>query len=300
MRKLLERIRAGKVLVADGAVGTMLLERGLSPGQAPESLNLERPELLTEIARLYLNAGAEIIQTNTFGGSPLKLAHYHLDDKTEEINRSAVAAVQQAVEGKAYISGSCGPSGRLLKPYGDTHPGAVFAGFERQMRALITAGVDVICVETMTDINEAVLAVRAAKAVSAEKPVMATMTFDSTPRGFFTVMGVSIEQACAELEGAGADIIGSNCSNGMEKMIAIAEEFRRKSKLPIVIQPNAGLPQLIDGKVVYLETPQVFADGARRLLDLGVSIIGGCCGTTPEHIKAIKQVVGKRRGENRD
>ena len=291
MRKLLERIKAGEILVADGAMGTMLMERGLNPGQAPESLNLERPGLLTEIAGFYLRAGAEIIQTNTFGGSPLKLAHYHLEDKTEEVNQSAVRAVKQAVEGKAYISGSCGPSGRLLKPYGDTDPEAVYASFERQMRALIAAGVDVICVETMTDINEAVLAVRAAKAVSAETPVMATMTFDPTPRGFFTVMGVSIEQAAEELTYAGADIIGSNCSNGMEKMIAIAEEFRKKSKLPIIIQPNAGLPQLMDGKVVYPETPEVFAEGAGRLLDLGVSIIGGCCGTTPEHIKAMRAVV---------
>ena len=232
MRKLLERIKAGEILVADGAMGTMLMERGLNPGQAPESLNLTRPEVLAEIASLYLEAGAEIIQTNTFGGSPLKLAHYHLEDKTEEVNQSAVRAVRQAVEGSAYISGSCGPSGRLLQPYGDTELEAVYAGFERQMRALITAGVDVICVETMTDINEAVLAVRAAKEASSETPVMATMTFDPTPRGFFTVMGVSIEQAVEELTQVGADIIGSNCGNGMEKMIAIAEEFRKKSKLP--------------------------------------------------------------------
>jgi 5-methyltetrahydrofolate--homocysteine methyltransferase len=121
------------------------------------------------------------------------------------------------------------------------------------------------------------------------------MTFDPTPRGFFTVMGVSIEQAAEELTQVGADIIGSNCGNGMEKMIAIAEEFRKKTQLPIIIQPNAGLPQLIDGKVVYLETPEVFAEGARRLLDLGISIIGGCCGTTPEHIRAIKRVVEERR-----
>lgn len=307
MRKILERIKAGEILVADGACGTMLMERGLNPGQAPESLNLERPELLTEIAGLYLSAGAEIIQTNTFGGSPLKLTHYHLEDKTEEVNQSAVRAVKQAVEGKAYISGSCGPSGKLLKPYGDTEPEAVYASFERQMRALMAAGVDVICVETMTDINEAVLAVRSAKEVSAktplsakmplsaETPVMATMTFDPTPRGFFTVMGVSIDQATERLTQAGADIIGSNCGNGMEKMIAIAEEFRKKSKLPIIIQPNAGLPQLINGKVVYLETPEVFASGAKKLLDLGVSIIGGCCGTTPAHIKAMRAVVEGRR-----
>jgi len=210
MLPILERLKSPGVLVADGAMGTMLLERGLEMGQCPEKMNLERPEVLTEIARLYLEAGADIIQTNTFGGSPLKLAQYDLDRQTEEINVAAVRAVRKAIGDKAYLSASCGPCGRLLKPYGDAEPSEVAEGFRRQIRALVAQGVDMICVETMTDLAEARLAVEAARAVAGDIAVAATMTFDATPRGFFTMMGVSIQQAVEGLSEAGADIVGSN------------------------------------------------------------------------------------------
>lgn len=291
MSKLLDRLVAGEVLVGDGAMGTMLFAAGLKQGDCPEELNLTRPELLEDIARQYLEAGADLIETNTFGGSPLKLAAYNLQDRTEEINRAAVTAVRKTVGERALVSGSCGPSGKILKPYGDTEPEEMQESFQRQLKALIEAGVDVICVETMTDINEARIAVQAAKRIAPDLPVMATMTFDSTPRGFFTVMGVTIEQAAIELEAAGADIVGSNCGNGSENMVRIAEEFRQHTKLPILIQSNAGLPVLEKGEVVYPETPEFMAERARQMLELGVSIIGGCCGTTPPHIGAIREMV---------
>ena len=291
MRPLLERLELGETLVADGALGTMLLERGLKPGQCPESVNLERPEILEEIAGLYLAAGAEIIQTNTFGGSPLKLGFYELEDKVEEINRSAVRAVRDAVGDRAYVSGSCGPSGKILKPYGDADPEEVHHSFGEQMEALIGAGVDVVCVETMVDLAEAACAIRAAKDVSAVTPVMATMTFDATPKGFYTIMGVSIEKAASGLAEAGADVVGSNCGNGIENMIQIAQAFGRCSDLPLIIQSNAGLPKTEGGRVVYEETPAFMAEKAKRLLAAGVSIIGGCCGTTPAHIRALRQMV---------
>jgi len=298
MDPLLARVKQGGVLVADGAMGTMLFERGLKPGECPESINLARPEDLSEIARLYRDAGADIVQTNTFGASPLKLAMYGLDDRTEEVNRAAVAAVRAAVADNAYISGSCGPSGRLLKPYGDTDPDVVYASFRRQMAALIGAGVDVVCVETMMDFNEARLAIRAAKDVSASVPVLATMTFDATPRGFYTIMGVDISTAAAGLQEAGADVVGSNCGNGIENMIRIARAFRDCTALPLIIQSNAGLPETKNGKLVYPESPAFMAEKARELVALGVSIIGGCCGTTPDHIRAIRRIVDEARSSN--
>ncbi|MCK4856915.1 MAG: homocysteine S-methyltransferase family protein [candidate division Zixibacteria bacterium] len=291
MRSILDRVRQGEILVADGAMGTMLFSRGLKAGDCPEALNLTKPALLTEIAQAYFDAGAEIIQTNTFGASPLRLADYSLADQTEEINRKAVKAVRQAVGQQAYVSASCGPSAKILKPYGDTKPEAMFESFKRQVSALIDAGVDIICVETMTDLTEASLAIEATRAVSATIPVMATMTFDATPKGFFTVMGVDIETAAARLATIGADIIGSNCGNGINNMIKIARRFRKHTKLPLLIQSNAGLPEIEDGVLVYPETPEYMAGKAKDLIDAGVSIIGGCCGTTPEHIRAIRQAI---------
>jgi 5-methyltetrahydrofolate--homocysteine methyltransferase len=285
MKKLLERLKGGEILVADGAIGTMLLDYGLKPGEPPESCNLTRPEVLEKIARLYLDAGADIIQTNTFGASPLRLSSYSLEDKAEEINKNAVLAVRKVVEDRACVSAS----------YGDTEPEEVYNSFERQARALISAGVDAICIETMTDLEEATLAIQAARAVSPSTPVMAAMTFDLTPKGFYTVMGVSIVDAARGLEEAGADIIGSNCGNGIENMIKIAREFKKHTALPVIIQSNAGLPAMQDDGPVYPETPEFMAEKANELVLLGVSIIGGCCGTTPEHIRAMRKMADSHR-----
>lgn len=291
LRDLLDRIRDGEVLVGDGAMGTMLMREGLKAGECPEMINIEKPQIMEMIARLYLEAGADIIQTNTFGGSPLKLAQYSLDDKTEEINTAAATAARRVAGNRAYVSASCGPCGRLLKPYGDTDPEKIYKGFERQIGALVNAGVDMICIETMTDLKEATLAIKAAKSVSQAVPVAATMTFDPTPNGFFTIMGTGIEQAAVGLADAGADIVGSNCGNGIENMIKIAEGFKKYTSLPILIQPNAGLPVVKGENIVYPETPEFMAEGCEKLLKIGVNIIGGCCGTTPDHIAAFRKVI---------
>ena len=224
MSVLINHLGEGSVLVADGAMGTMLIQKGLKAGECPENVNLENPGLLQEIASEYVNAGAEIIQTNTFGASPLKLALYDLENRTEEINIAAIKAARKASAGRALIAASCGPCGRLLEPYGDASWDAVRAGFERQMKALASEGIDMICVETMTDLNEARLAITAAKALLPSIPVCAMMTFDITPRGIFTIMGVTVEQAAKGLAKAGADIIGSNCGNGIKNMIMVAQE----------------------------------------------------------------------------
>jgi 5-methyltetrahydrofolate--homocysteine methyltransferase len=291
MKDPLEHVRGGEILLGDGAWGTMLMARGLKPGECPENVNLTQPEALQEIAALYLEAGAEFITTNTFGGSPLKLADYSLEDRTEEINSRAVKALRPTIGDRALISASVGPTGKLLLPHGDTAPETMYDSFVRQTGALIEAGADMICIETMIDLKEAQLAIRAARSFSADIPIMATMTFDATPNGFFTIMGTPIEQAVAGLEEAGADIVGSNCGNGIEKMVEIGGEFRRHSRLPIAIQSNAGLPENRSGKVVYPETPAFMADHARQLIDLGVSVIGGCCGTGPDHIRALRGLI---------
>jgi 5-methyltetrahydrofolate--homocysteine methyltransferase len=293
MEGLLARLDHGGVLVGDGAWGTELMQRGLPAGQAPEWFALERPEVLEEIARLYVDAGADLVTTDTFGATSFRLKLHGLDGERERVNRQAVEAVNRAVGGRALVSGSIGPSGQLLEPYGDTSPDAVEEAFAEQARALAAAGADVLCVETMGDLTEAVRAVKAAKTVAPGVPVMATMTFEPTPRGYFTVMGVSVEKAAAGLEAAGADVVGSNCGTGIDDMVSIARAMARATRLPLIIQPNAGLPRSLDGRLVYDETPDAMAARVPELLDLGVAIVGGCCGTTPDHIRAIRRAVDR-------
>jgi 5-methyltetrahydrofolate--homocysteine methyltransferase len=269
MEGLLARLKRGDVLVGDGAWGTQLMARGLPPGAPPEWFALERPETIDEVARLYVEAGADLVTTDTFGATSFRLKLHGLDGERDRINRQAVEAVKRAVGGRALVSASVGPSGQLLEPYGDTSPDAVEAAY----------------------LTEASRAVRAAKAVAPGVPVMATMTFEPTPRGYFTVMGVSVEKAVAGLEAAGADVVGSNCGTGIADMVEIAGRMARATRLPLLIQPNAGLPETRDGKVVYTETPETFAARVPELLEIGVAIVGGCCGTTPDHVRAIRSAV---------
>lgn len=291
MTNFLERLKQEKVLVSDGAIGSLLFEKGLNAGDCPERFNLERPEVLVEIAQAYLQAGADIIQTNTFGASPLKLSDYNLDGKTEDINQKAVEIVKQVVDSKALVSGSVGPTGKMLLPYGDIEPAVMQRNYKRQIGILIESGVDLLCIETMTDLNEAVIAIQSAREISQDIPIITTMTFDVIPQGCVTIMGHGVEEVCAKLEKAGANVIGSNCGNGTNNMITIAKEFLSNTQLPVIIQSNAGIPIIIDDQVIYQETPEEFADFTKILLELGVSIIGGCCGTTPNHIRAIRQIV---------
>jgi 5-methyltetrahydrofolate--homocysteine methyltransferase len=269
----------------------MLIQRGLKAGECLETWNIEKPEILEEIAGLYRDAGSDIVSTNTFGGHPLKLAQYSLEKRTEEFNKAGVKIVRRAVADQAFIAASCGSSGKLLKPYGDTDPELILEGYKRQIGALTGEGVDIIYFETMIDLAEAVLGVKAAKSMAPDIPVCATMTFDFTSRGFFTVMGNSIEQAARELESAGADVIGSNCGNGIENMIKIAAEFKKHTKLPILIQSNAGLPIVKGDDLEYSETPEFMSEKIKDMMEIGINIIGGCCGTTPDHIAAFRSVI---------
>lgn len=291
MSGLGERLARGQVLLSDGAMGTLLLQRGLKPGQAPEALNLDRPELLAEIAAAYAAAGSDLLHTNSFGGSPLKLAAHGLEAQAEAINRAAAQAAVTGAAGRAIVSGSIGPCGQLLQPYGDADPEAVKAGFLLQARALLAGGAQALTIETMSDVAEAVLAVGAARQAGPDVPILATMTFDPTPRGWFTIMGQDIPTVAAALAEAGADVVGANCGQGPAGLLEIAREFAAACRLPLMIQANAGLPELREGKVVYPATPADMAAYLPELVDAGVKIVGGCCGTTTEHIAAMRRVL---------
>lgn len=278
-------------MVSDGAMGSLLMDAGLEPGGCPDELSLTDPGALSKISGAYAEAGADIVHTNTFGACPLKLAEYHLEDGTEDINRAAVVAARAGVDVEVLVSASVGPCGRILEPYGDTPEEVVYESFLRQVTALVAEGVDAITVETMIDLREAVLAVKAARTAQADIPILATMTFQATPRGFFSVMGTSVEQAVEGLLAAGADAVGSNCGNGIELMVEIAQAFRAATDHPIVIQSNAGIPEMKGGLVHYPETPEDFLAAVPALMAAGVCVIGGCCGTDPAHIRAIRSAI---------
>ncbi|HSP33239.1 MAG TPA: homocysteine S-methyltransferase family protein [Thermoanaerobaculia bacterium] len=289
-----DQLASPGVIIGDGGLGALLGERGLPPGTPPERWTLDHPDVVADIARAYADAGAELVTTNTFGGSPMRLAHYKLSDRFEEINRRGVEIVREAVADRAFVSASVGPTGRLLAPLGDADPDEVVRGYEQQARVLVDAGADVVIIETMTDLNEAMLAVRGVRAVS-DIPIIATMTFDLTPRGPYTTMGISVERAASELPAAGADVVGANCGAAVDEMITVAKAFAACAKVPVAIQPNAGLPRREHRKLVYPETPESFARAIAPLADIGIRILGGCCGTTPEHIAALRKELIERR-----
>lgn len=264
------------------------MARGLRTGACPDAMNLEKPEVIEEIANRYIEAGADLITTNTFGASPLALERYGLENRVAEINRTGAEIVAKISDGCALVSASVGPTGRILKPYGDADHGIVGDGFRRQIASLAEGGADVICIETMSDLTEACLAVDAAQLEAPGLPVMASMTFEKIPRGFFTIMGVSIEAAVEKLCDRGADIVGTNCGNGIDLMVSIAEEFIRYSPVPTIVQSNAGLPEVSADGLVYPEGPDYFGERVTALLNLGVKVIGGCCGTSFEHIREIR------------
>ncbi len=290
---MLSRLAAGDVLVGDGAWGSQLMARGSGPGSSLEAMNLEHPEILEEVAAGYLDAGADLLTTNTFGGSPLALERYGLDQRVHEINRRGAELIATVSAGRALVSASVGPTGRILKPYGDADPGVVGDGFRRQVAALAEGGAHVICIETMTDLVEAGLAIDAARLEAPGLPVMASMTFEEIPRGFFTMMGVSVEAAVQGLCDRGADIVGTNCGNGIDLMVSIASEIVGHSSVPVLVQSNAGLPVAGIHGLVYPEGPEYFSERITALLKLGVTVIGGCCGTTFDHVRVIRRQVDR-------
>ncbi len=280
-----------RVLVLDGAMGTLLQERGLAPGQSPEELNLTLPDVVGGVHRDYVDAGADIIVTNSFGGNRIKLSHYGLEQKVREINFRSVEIARKAAGDNAYVVGSIGPTGLFVEPVGDTAFDTMVDVFREQAAALIEAGADAISFETFLDIKEIRAGIIAVREIDPRFPVIAMLTFDDNGR---SVLGTPPEAAAITLEAAGADIIGSNCGLGIDGIYEIMSAMRRVSNLPLIAQANAGLPLLLDGKTVFPGTPDEMTAYHDRLLDLNVRIIGGCCGTTPAHIRAIKQALAGR------
>ncbi len=289
--KISDAVNGGRVLVSDGAWGTFLHQKGLQTGTCPEQWCVDHPEEVGDIASSYIEAGSDMVETNSFGGSALKLEHYGLSDRAAEFNEAAARISSIAAGGDKWVIASIGPTGKMLLT-GDVTREELYDGFKEQAVALEKGGADAICIETMSDIDEAVQAVKAARE-NTDLEVICTFTFERTIQGDYrTMMGVSpVEAARAAME-AGADIIGTNCGNGFERMIDIVKEIRTISPdIPVLVHANAGLPKNIDGVDVFPDTPEQMASLVPDLVDAGANIIGGCCGTTPDHIRAIKQAV---------
>lgn len=275
-------------MLTDGAWGTQLQARGLEPGACPDAWNLLYPDRVEQVGRAYVDAGAQVILTNTFRANRVALAHYGMANRVEAINRAGVEISRRAAGDRACVFASVGPTGKLLMT-GEISEKDIRAAFEEQTGALAASGADGIVIETMSDLDEAKLAVAASQA--AGLPVVACMSFESGRNHDRTTMGVTPEEAATELLAAGADVIGGNCGQGAEAYLAICARLSAATELPVWIKPNAGLPELTPSGVQYHETPETFAGHAKALVQAGASFIGGCCGTTPEFIRAVAHVL---------
>ena len=275
------------IQIFDGAIGTMLQNAGMKPGDCPELLNVTNPELVQKVHRAYFEAGSDIIETNTFGASKIKLAEYGLSDRMEEINRAAVQNVKIASGGKVKVAGAMGPTGGFIQPLGELDFDDVYQNYLEQAKVLAAAGADYILIETCIEIQEMRAALLAAKD-ACNLPVICQLSFSEDGR---TVTGTDPQSAAVILSAMGADVIGANCSLGPEQLVPIVRELAENCSCPISIQPNAGMPHLVDGKTVFPMMPEDFGKWAPELVKAGATFIGGCCGTTPEHIKKKKKAL---------
>jgi 5-methyltetrahydrofolate--homocysteine methyltransferase len=284
MNPFIQKLLARAPVITDGAWGTELQARGLGTGEFPDTWNLSHPDRVLEVARAYVDAGSQIILTNTFGANRIRLAGHAHAGSVEEINRRGVEISLEAAQGCAHVFASMGPTGKMLLTHEVELP-EVRAAFEEQAQALALAGADALVVETMTDLNEAHQAVLAACATGL--PVVACMVFDSGKNKDRTMMGVTPEQAAKELANAGADVIGANCGQGIAGFIPICQRLHAATDRPVWIKANAGLPEIIEGSVIYRTGPEDFARHIPALVCAGASFIGGCCGTSPAFIREM-------------
>ena len=303
MKKTLQHALRERRLVNDGAMGTQLMAAGLEPGGCGEAWNLTHPERVLAIQRPYVEAGADCLTTNTFGGCRIMLRRHGRGDEVVAINRAGVEIARQAFGDRpGFVLGDIGPFGGVMAPYGDIEPDEVRRAFDEQAQALVSGGADAIIVETQTSLDELGLAIDAAKEAAAPC-VIASLAFDVSPDGelFRTMMGVAPEQAAAFAKERGVDIVGLNCGSGIDMIRAqeVVGLYRSACDLITMVQPNAGLPVLENLKAVYRQTPEEMVEGVAGLLDAGAGIVGACCGSTPEHIRAIRNAVDRFEGSGK-
>jgi 5-methyltetrahydrofolate--homocysteine methyltransferase len=291
MISLLERINRDHVLVSDGAWGTFLHKKGLKAGECPELWNIQRPDDIFDIAKSYIDAGAHMIETNSFGGNRFKLANYGQADRVYELSRAAAEISRKAAGPDHFVLGSMGPTGKLLIME-EVTPDELYEAFREQAVALEAGGADALVIETMTDLEEASIAVKAA-CEGTSGLVICTMTFEKTKTGEYrTMMGISPAEMTEALVKAGASAVGANCGNGIKDMIGIVKEIRQVNALiPVLVHANAGMPVYNDGETTFPESPDEMAAYVKDLITAGANIVGGCCGTTPEHIDGISRVI---------
>jgi methionine synthase I (cobalamin-dependent) len=294
---LLDLVRSRAVLF-DGALGTELMARGLGRGVPPELWNSERPEAVREVHAAYFEAGADIVSTNSFGGTPIRLAAHGLENRAFALNRAAARLAREVAPPGRYVAGSLGPTGKFLAPQGPAAEDELAAAFAEQARALVEGGVDLFIVETQYDLREALAALRGVQSASS-LPVFVTMTFGSTPRGCFTIMGDAAARAAAVLEDAGAAAVGANCTLTPEPMAGCVRALRSATRLPIIAQANAGQPVVgPDGSIAYPQTVEEYVRHVPALVAAGAGLVGGCCGTTPAHTRAMARALGITHEEN--
>jgi len=313
---LKKRIKKG-LLLLDGAMGTQLIAGGIEPGRCNDYLNIESPDIVSNIHRAYLRAGSDAVLTNTFGANKFALARHGLAEKVEEINAAGAQIARKAAGEQKYVLGDIGPAGDFLKPLGNLEPQDLKEAFTLQAKALVAGGVDGLIIETITALDEAAIAIEAAKSACENLPVFASFAFDYVGGDFRTMMGVNVESAVSKALSLGVDAVGFNCGSAtLEEYIELAQKFvseimafentratsdeRRlsavasaKAETTILAEPNAGKPELINGKTVYKVSPEDFASAAEKIHSLGVNIIGGCCGTTSAHIDAMVKKIKK-------
>jgi methionine synthase I (cobalamin-dependent) len=286
MHETIEKLVSAGTVVTDGAWGTELQQRGLDVGACPDAWNLDKPQKVEEVARAYVEAGSQVVLTNTFGANRVILARHNLADRVAEINRAGVEISRKAAADRAHVFASMGPSGVMLMT-GEVTEDELRAAFADQADALADARADAIVVESMSDPAEAALAVAAARETGL--PVVACLVFDCGANNDRTMMGTTPEQAAEQLTEAGADCVGSNCGQGIAGFVEICRRLHAATDRPIWVKANAGLPEMVDGQTVYTQTPEQFAEYVPQLVEVGAAFIGGCCGTTPEFVRAVRE-----------
>jgi len=284
-KTLLEKAKA-KTIIFDGAMGTLIMAAGIGSVKSPTLLNLEKPELVAGFHKQYFDAGADVVLTNTFGANPIKLKGEGIEGQMETLNRQAVKLARQACPEGKFVAGDIGPTGKMLPPIGDCTYEEMQEAFHSQAKVLIERGVDLLVIETMYSLQEAVGAVHGVRDAG-DIILIASMTFNKTELGYFTLMGETVGQCASALEQAGANMLGANCTLGSADMIDLTKELRASTARPILIQPNAGKPITRKGITYYEQAPSEFAQDAKIIKEIGAEMIGGCCGTNPEFIKVL-------------